>query len=273
MRHLETIMFFLVLSIPLRPMAQDAPVTVEAEAPAPEAQGTEAEEAQGTEAEEAQGTEAEEVISVFSQKGGMLLEGEHSVYLRSNDEWTGFSSFFVGYRHGTTDDFQVAFEVGASAIPHAYFAALLTYWRIYESPDRRFFIGARTQTGYRYQDSDFSSEGWHGIVGENYLTLQRNGIYLVLDLTFAVRFGQDRRHKLYYSVYPRVDIDFVDAVDRVYVMFSPVMLGYEFRWRRYPNWSFAIEAGYTFPLPWNSIPAGRWPNFPSLANIGFYYRW
>jgi hypothetical protein len=33
-----------------------------------------------------------------------------------------------------------------------------------------------------------------------------------------------------------------------------------------------VEAGYAFPLPWNSIPAGQWVNFPSLANLGFYFR-
>lgn len=214
----------------------------------------------------------QEVISVFSQKGGMLLTGEHSVYLRTNDEWNGFSSFYIGYRYGATDFFQISFEVGAAAIPHVYLAAVLTHWRLYESPNKFLFIGLRTRTGYRYQDSDFSSEGWEWL-GDNYLTLQRNGIYMAFDFTIALRFGRDRRHTLYYSIYPRIDIDFVDAANRVHVLFSPVMLGYELRWRRFPNWSFAIEAGYTFPIPWDSIPEGQWVNFPSLGNFGFYRRW
>lgn len=212
------------------------------------------------------------VISVFSQKGGMLLPGEHSIYLRTNDEWTGFSTFYLGYRYGVTGWFDIAVEAAASAVPHVYLGAVLTHWRLYESPGRRVFIGLRTHTGYRYQDSDFSSEGWQRVVGPDYLTVRRNGLYLAFDLTAAVRFGRDRRHALYYTIYPRIDIDFVDAANRVYVMVSPATVGYEFRWRRYPGWSFAIEAGYAFPVPWDSIEPGRWPNFPSLANIGFYYR-
>ena len=256
----------LVLALPLQALAQEGTEVDE--------EGTEAADT-GAGAGEREGTEAadnDSVISVFSQKGGMLLRGEHSLYLRSNDEWTGFSTFFLGYRYGATDFFQIAFEAGASAIPHVYLGAVLTYWRFYESPNKFLFIGLRTRTGYRYQDSDFSPNGPVSI-GNNYLTLRRNGIYMAFDFTIAFRFGRDRRHTLYYSIYPRIDIDFVDSANRVYVMFSPVMLGYEFRWRRYPNWSFAIEGGYTFPLPWSSIPHGRWPNFPSLGNIGFYRRW
>lgn len=37
---------------------------------------------------------------VFLQKGGMLRVGEHSFYLRTNDEWTGFSTVLAGYRFG-----------------------------------------------------------------------------------------------------------------------------------------------------------------------------
>lgn len=208
----------------------------------------------------------------FSQKGGMLLPKEHSVYLRTNDEWTGFSTFFLGYRYALSDWVNIAAEGGISAIPHVYLGALLLYLKLYESPDGFLFIGARTRTGYRYQDSDFSGDGWSNIVGDNYLVLKRNGMYFALDLTVALRFGYQRRSAVYYTLYPRFDVDFVDENDRIQLLFSPGMLGYEFRFKRNQQWSFAVEAGYAFPLPWDSIPAGQWVNFPCLANLGFYYR-
>jgi len=166
----------------------------------------------------------------------------------------------------------ISVEGAASLIPHVYLGSLLVYFKIFESRDGFFFIGARTRSGYRYQDSDFSDEKWHNIVGENYLVLKRNGMFFALDLTIALRFGSDRRVALYYSIYPRFDVDFVDDDDRVQLLFSPIVLGCEFRFRRNQNWSFAIEAGYAFPVPWDSIPAGKWVNFPSLANFGFYRR-
>ena len=209
---------------------------------------------------------------VFSQKGGMLVRDENQVYLRTNDEWTGFSTFYVGYRRGLTDIVNPAVEIAASPIPHVYLANLLLYFKLYESPNKRLFIGARTRTGYRYQDSDFSGKKWERIVNKNYLTLKRNGLLLALDLTVALRLGEQRRFAIYYTLYPRIDIDFVDNDDRVHVLFAPVVLGYEYRFRRHRMWSFAIEAGYAFPLPFDSIPKGRWVNFPSLANIGIYYR-
>ena len=148
------------------------------------------------------------LAGVFSQKGGMLLPGDHSVYLRTNDEWTGFSTFYLGYRYGVNRTFNIAVEAAASAIPHVYLVGLLTHWRFFESADHRVFIGLRTRTGYRYQDSDFSTPQWEGVVGEDYLVLKRNGVYLAADLTVALRFGQAKRHCVYYTIYPRADIDF-----------------------------------------------------------------
>lgn len=209
---------------------------------------------------------------VFSQKGGMLAPDENQVYLRTNDEWTGFSTFYVGYRRGLADIVNPAVEIAASPIPHVYLANLLLYFKLFESKSKRLFIGARTRTGYRYQDSDFSSEKWERIVNDNYLTLKRNGILLALDLTVALRLGIEKRYTIYYTLYPRFDIDLIDERDRVHILFSPIVLGFEFRFRNYRMWSFAVEAGYAFPLPFDSIPKGKWVNFPSLANMGFYYR-
>jgi hypothetical protein len=208
----------------------------------------------------------------FSQKGGTLYQGDHSMYLRTNDEWNGFSTFYLGYRYGIHERVNVAVEAAAAAIPHVYLGSLLFYFKVYETSDRFFFFGARTRTAYRYQDSDFSDEKWHKIVGDNYLVLKRNGILMALDITVALRLGPGRRHAVYYTIYPRVDVDFVDNTDRAQLLFSPITLGYEFASGKHDHFSVAVEAGYAFPLPWNSIPAGQWVNFPSLANLGFYFR-
>lgn len=208
----------------------------------------------------------------FSQKGGMLLPGDHSFYSRTNDEWTGFSTFYLGYRFGVSRSFNIGVEGGFSAVPYVILANVLLYFRLFETPNRFFFLGLRIRAGYKYQDSDFSSDFWSGIVGDNYLTLQRNGIFVAADLTAAFRFGREKRHVFYYSLYPRLDFDFFNVENRVWVLFSPGMIGYEFRFGYNLRWSVAIESGYTFPIPWNSIPTGQWVNFPSLANIGIYYR-
>lgn len=210
----------------------------------------------------------------FMQKAGMMRVGEHAFYLRTNDEWTGFSTFFLGYRYAVNEYFNFGVEGGVSAIPHVYLAAIHLHFKIFESKNKFFFVGLRTRLGYRYQDSDFSGGIWPSIVGDNYLTLRRNGIYFAPDFTAAFRFGKKyRRHALYYSIYPRIDIDFVDKYNPVYFLFSPIMLGYEVRFpKKNFRWSFAIEGGYTFPIPWNGVPAGKWVNFPSLANISFNYR-
>ena len=209
---------------------------------------------------------------VFSQKGGMLLPGEHSVFLRTNDEWTGFSTFYLGYRYALNDWFNLGFEAAASPLPHVYLGSFLMHFKLFESKSGLVFIGAKTHMGYRYQDSDFSSDKWTGIVGNDYLVLKRNGMIFMLDLTVALRFGDFRRFAFYYTIYPRVDVDFVDENDRSQLMFSPGMIGFEFRFRKNPMWSFAAEMGYTMPLPFDSIPKGKWVNFPSLGNMGFYYR-
>lgn len=215
-----------------------------------------------------------DVEVVFSQKGGMLVTGDHSLYLRTNDEWTGFSTFYFGYRYAVSDWFNFAVEGGISAVPHVYLVGLLMYFKFYESPNNRLFIGLRTRSGYKFQNSDFSTDGWADFVGEDYLVLYRHSIYLASDFTISIRFGKEKRYSIYYSIYPRFDFGFAGDVDpQTHFLFSPIVLGYEVRFGKKRRWNFAIEAGYAFPIPWDSIPKTEWVNFPSLANFGFYFRW
>ncbi len=210
---------------------------------------------------------------VFLQKGGMLRVGEHSFYLRTNDEYTGFSTLFLGYRYGLTEYFNIGIEGGLSPITHVYLAAVILHFKIYETPNKLFFVGVRSKFGYKYQDIDMTTGIWPSIVGENYLNLQRNGFYFIPEFTYAFRFGNYRRFAVYHTIYPRFDFDFFDRENPVYVLFSPITTGFEVRFpKKRFGWTFAIEAGYAFPLPWNSIPAGKWVNFPSLANISFNYK-
>lgn len=210
---------------------------------------------------------------VFMQKGGMMGAGEHAFYIRTNDEWTGFSTFLVGYRFGVNKAFNIAVEGGASPIPHVYLASVILHFKLFETKNRFFFIGLRIRAGYKYQDSDFSVGLWPRVVGNNYLTVKRNGFYLAPDLTFAFRFGPYRRFCLYHTIYPRFDFDLFNKEEAIWVLFSPIMAGFEVRFpKKRFRWSFAVEAGYTFPIPWNGIPAGKWVNFPSLANVSFSYR-
>jgi len=209
----------------------------------------------------------------FCQKGGMMRVGEHSFYLRTNDEWTGFSTIYFGYRYAVSKAFNIAVEGGISPLPHVYIAAVLLHFKLFETPNKLFFMGMRIRFGYRYQDSDFSQGFWPNVVGQNYLTLRRNGFYLATDFTVALRFGKHRGLCIYYTIYPRIDIDLIDIENMAYFLFCPIMVGFEVRFpRKQFRWSFAVEAGYTFPIPLDAIPQGRWVNFPSLANISINYR-
>ena len=218
------------------------------------------------------GEEFEKNNPVFLQKGGMLRPGAHSFYIRTNDEWTGFSTVLAGYRFAPNGFFNFALEGGASPITHVYLAAVLLHFKLFESHNKIFFLGLRTRFGYKYMDLDFRASPWNGGLGENYLTVKRNGFYFAADLTAAFRIGPYRRYCIYYTIYPRFDFDLIDRDYPIFVMFSPIMVGYEVRFPKPGfHWSFAVEAGYTFPVPWNHIPEEYWVNFPSLANVSFNY--
>ena len=77
---------------------------------------------------------------VFLQKGGMLRVGEHSFYIRTNDEWTGFSTTLAGYRFGVSEAFNIAIEGGLSPIPYVFIAAVLLHFKLYETPNKFFFL-------------------------------------------------------------------------------------------------------------------------------------
>lgn len=205
---------------------------------------------------------------VFSQKSGMLRPGDHSFYFRTDDEWTGFSTCFLGYRYALTDYFNIAVEGGASILPHVYLANVLLHFKMYESPGKTFFSGVRARFGYKYQNHDLS----YLQLGDRYLViLERHSLYFAADFTAALRFGRWKEHALYYTVYPKIEINLLKP-ERPYILFAPVNFGYEIRFGRYLDWSFAVESGYAFPVPWGSVPEGEWVNFPSLANVGVHYR-
>lgn len=214
---------------------------------------------------------------VFSQKGGMLRPMEHSFYFRTDDEWTGFSTIYLGYRFAPSEYFNFAVEGGVGLL-QLYQANLLFYFKIYETPGKFFFMGLRGRMGYSYRHADQSmyfkgvndEMGYMGL-GKDYYTVEnRHSFYFATDLTIAVRIGKYKEHCLYYTIYPKVDFS-LNGGD-TYILFSPVMAGYEVRFGRFMEWSFAVEAGYSFPIPWGSIPDGKWINFPSLANVGVHYR-
>ncbi len=210
---------------------------------------------------------------VFSQKGGMLRPGDNSFYFRTDDEWTGFSTIFLGYRYGVTDYFNIAVE-GGIGLPEVYIFSVLFHFKVYETPNKFFFMGVRARFGYKYQNADralFSANGGYLGLGKNYLTIQdRYSFYFAPDLTVAFRFGRLKGNCVYYTIFPKVDFNIRGG--QPYVLFCPVMIGYEVRFGHKMEWSFAVEGGYTFPIPWGSVPAGQWVNFPSLANVSVNYR-
>lgn len=194
----------------------------------------------------------------FGQKGGMIPKGTFQIYLRTNDEFTGFSTLLFGFRYGAFNKFQFAIEGGLGV--NTYIIGLLTFTKLYESRSRTIFIGMRTRTGFKHQNT-------HIELGNAILDDKRTGFYIATDFTTAFRLGKEKRHVLYYSIYPMFDIDIKGNPLEIY--FSPIHIGYEFAFKSNPKWTFAIESGYFFPL--NEVPDTSWFNFPNLANIGFYH--
>jgi hypothetical protein len=215
---------------------------------------------------------------VFSQKSGMLRPGDHSFYFRTDDEWTGFSTVFLGYRYGVAEYFNIAFEAGVG-LPQVYIVSALLHFKIYETPNKLFFMGLRARLGYKFQnaesfmysyDKDGKSLGYLAL-GKDYLTIQnRHSLYFAADLTAAFRLGRLKNQAIYYTIFPKLDFDLQGG--QTYFLFCPVMIGYEVRFGKKFDWSFAVEGGYSFPLPWGSVPDGKWVNFPSLANVSVNYR-
>ena len=195
----------------------------------------------------------------FSQKAGMNPVGSHSIYFRTNDEFTGFSTLLVGYRYGLSEYFQFALEAGIGI--QTYIGSIILHLKLYESDNNFFFLGLRSRNGFKYQDVFIE-------LGKAVLDDNRLGFFTALDLTAAFRPGNEKRHSLYYSIYPMFDFDITGRPTEIY--FSPIHFGYEFRFRKNERWSFAIEAGYFFAA--NDVPDTNWFNFPNLANIGSYYR-
>jgi hypothetical protein len=195
----------------------------------------------------------------FSQKAGMNPVGSHSVYFRTNDEFTGFSTLLIGYRYGLTEYFQFSLEGGIGI--NTYIGSIVLHHKFFETRNQSFFIGLRNRIGFKYQDVYIK-------LGNAVLDDERTGIFNAIDFTLAWRLGEDKRHAIYYSLYPFFDIDVTGRPVEIY--FSPIHFGYEFRFRNNPKWSFAIEAGYFLAV--NDVPETSWFNFPNLANIGFYYR-
>lgn len=223
--------------------------------------------------------EYENDYPVFSQKGGMLRPLDHSFYFRTDDEWTGFSTIFLGYRFAPAEYFNFSIE-GGIGLPQLYIASVILHLKMYENPNKMFFMGLRGRIGYKYQHADavmFSydadtgeSLGYMGL-GRDYLTIQnRHSFYFAVDFTVALRFGRLKNHCLYYTIFPKVDFNLQGGMP--HILFCPVMAGYEVRFGPRMDWSFAVEAGYTFPIPWNSVPHGEWINFPSLANVSVNFR-
>lgn len=214
---------------------------------------------------------------VFLQKGGMLRPLSHSFYFRTDDEWTGFSTIFLGYRFAPNEYFNFSIE-GGVGLPQLYMANILLHFKLFETENRIFFLGLRARFGYKYQhtedfmnirDKDGVNLGYLGF-GDKYLTIQdKHSLYFATDLTAAIRFGRLQAQSVYYTIFPKVDFNL--RTGDADVLFSPVMIGYEVRFGRYMEWSFAVEGGYAFPLPWGSIPDGEWINFPSLANVSVNY--
>ena len=196
----------------------------------------------------------------FSQKGGMIPKGSHSVYLRTNDEFTSFSTLLAGYRFGMTDHFQFAVEGGIGI--GVYIGAIVLHFKLYETPNDLFFIGFRSRNGFKYQDTYINfGKG-------NVLDDERLGFYFAQDLTFALRFGDNRKMAVYYTLYTLFDTDIQGGPLEIY--FSPVHVGFEVRFGKRDQWSFAVETGYFFPI--NDVADTSWVNFPNLGNMGLYYR-
>ena len=215
---------------------------------------------------------------VFSQKAGMIETGTHSFYARTNDEFTSFSTLLIGYRYGLSDYFHIGVEAGVGI--QTYLGSLITHIKLFESKNHRFFIGLRTRTGFKYQQTELSfkvqDESNPGGPNDIIIDEDRLGISLAPDLTFAIRLGDDKRVALYYTLYPMFDFELRGGPTEI--MFAPVHLGFEVRFKRNPSWSFALDMGFFFPL--NDIPLENYVNmpkfnqiaFPNLANMGLYYR-
>lgn len=199
---------------------------------------------------------------VFHQKGGMLNKGQWSFYFRTNDEYTSFSTLLLGFRLGHNKWFQTAYEGGLGI--STYLFNYLMYFRVYSSKNDRFFAGLRLRSGYKWQSTDID---WFE---NDHIKTRRSSLYTAPELTFSFRVGKEKRHSIFLTTYFRFDYSFLkrQGYSPWNIWAAPVHLGYEFRFKKHKNWSFAFDTG--FYLPVNDIHPDEWINFPNLLNFGFY---
>ncbi len=195
----------------------------------------------------------------FAHRSGMLLPGECTLYLRSNDEFTSFSTIMVGTRRGISPWFQPAFELGGGI--GVVLLKLVFHVKIYESPGGLLFVGLRNRAGLKFQDTYLGFR-------TGAFDLDRDSFYDAPELDIALRFGKQRWFSIYYSFYARFDADLHGG--RTYVFLAPFHVGIEFRFIKHPCTSFQIDGGFYIPL--NDVPRKAWVNFPNLGNFGFYRR-
>jgi len=198
----------------------------------------------------------------FSQKGGMINKGEISTYLRTNDEYTSFSTFLLGFRFAKSDKIQSAFEAGAGI--DVFLANYLVYFRLFNSKSDKLFIGLRLRSGFKNQKTKITFKN-----SKFDIDTDRTSIYTAPEFTFAIRFGERKQHALYYTTYFRFDYSSKHKKE-LEIFFSPIHLGYEKRYGKNEEWNFAFESGIYFPI--NGVPDSEWVNFPNLFNFGIYRR-
>jgi hypothetical protein len=216
--------------------------------------------------------EHESEFPVFMQKSGVMRPGTHSFFLRTQDEWTGFSTFTIGYRAGLNPFVNISIEGGGSPIPFVFLGTVMLHMKFYESPKKFLFVGSRVRFSYKYQDVRMVGPVWEPVVGPDFLNLQRNGFSIAPDFTVAFRMGPMRNHSVYYTIYPRFDIDITTTpAQALHVYLSPATIGYEVRFGKRMRWNFAVEAGMSFPVFPTNLALEEWMNFPSLANVHLSY--
>jgi hypothetical protein len=170
----------------------------------------------------------------FLGPAGVLAARSHAVFLHADTELSGYPTPFLGWRMGLGGVADLGLEAGATGV--AAVGRLHAKARLYESPARRWFAGARLRVEFKRHKQDF---------GEIFRPIDDLGFTLVPELSVGLRLGARSEHALHYAAFYYLDVDVrAGRGPEHYVL--PGMIGYEGRlWR---GLHLGVEAGVFFEV-------------------------
>lgn len=151
----------------------------------------------------------------FLSPAGVLAPGQHALFVTGDTELTGYPTVGLGWRVGLGGFADAGVEV--AGIDKAFLGRLHGKVRLWESPNRRGFIGLRLRTEFKRHEQDVDPETFRPI--------DDFGPIVAPELSVGLRLGEGRQHAVYYATIYYLDVDVRDGYPLEHY-YLPALFGY-----------------------------------------------